>query len=73
MTQVEIDGAEWANPDNWYLGSLYFSRRDSRSFVPKRNCPEAGATINFARPAGTGLLLGIVIFIALLFELTRTK
>jgi uncharacterized membrane protein len=73
VTQVEIDDAEWASPDNWHLGSLYFSRRDSRAFVPKRNCPEAGATINFARPAGAGLLLGIVIFVALLFALARIK
>ena len=73
MTQVEIDDAQWVRPDNWYLGGLYFSRRDSRPFVPKRHCQDAGATINFARPTGVGFLVGILIFVVLLLVLTRTK
>ena len=68
MRQTEIDDAEWANPANWHAG-LYFSRRDSRSFVPKRGNPMLGATINFARPAGYGFLLGVVAFVILVFWL----
>jgi uncharacterized membrane protein len=63
MSQVEIDDAEWANPDNWGLDSLYFSRRDSRPFVPTRGCDELlGATVNFARPAGILMLCGFLGF-----------
>jgi len=69
MRQTEIDDAEWKNPANWHAG-FYFSRRDSRSFVPKRN-QTLGATINFARPAGYGLLLGVVGFVALIYWLNR--
>ena len=50
MRQTEIDDAELRNPANWRAG-FYFSRNDSRSFVPKRKS-KAGATISFARPAG---------------------
>jgi uncharacterized membrane protein len=68
MRQTELDDAEWENPDNWHAG-LYFSRRDSRSFVPKRN-PVLGATINFARPAGYVFLLCILAFVVLVAWLT---
>ena len=64
MRQTQVDDAEWHNPANWHVG-LYFSRRDSRSFVPKPN-PLLGATINFAKPAAYGVLVGIVAFIGLL-------
>ena len=60
MRQTEIDDAEWQNPKNWHAG-LYFSRRDSRSFVEKRT-PVYGATVNFARPAGYGFILGVLLF-----------
>jgi uncharacterized membrane protein len=69
MRQTEIDDVEWANPANWRAG-FYFSRRDSRSFVPKRNST-LGATINFARPAGYCYLLGLLGFVALIFWLNR--
>lgn len=72
MSQLDIDDAEWANPDNWYLDIFYFSRRDSRPFVPKRGCDEmAGATVNFARPAGWLLLVGIIAFVGLMYWVTR--
>ena len=69
-TDNERDEAEWRNPANWHGGplGLYFSRRDSRSFVPKRN-PVFGVTINFARPAGIiflACLLGFVVLMALI-------
>jgi uncharacterized membrane protein len=38
MTQEEIDIHEWKNPDNWSDGffKVYFSKKDSRVFVPSR-------------------------------------
>jgi hypothetical protein len=32
--QKEINQAEWNNPDNWSVG-FYFSKKDSRTWVPK--------------------------------------
>lgn len=68
MTQDEIDEAEWHNPANWRGGPLgvYFSRRDSRAFVPKRR-RAMGITINFAHRAGAVFLLGVVLFVVILF------
>ena len=48
-TQDEINQAEWGNSDNW--STLYFSKKDSRSWVPKRN-PQQGWTINFGDSSG---------------------
>lgn len=48
-TQDEINQAEWGNPDNW--STIYFSKKDSRTWVPKRN-PRQGRTINFGNPSG---------------------
>ncbi len=47
--QDEINQAEWENNHNW--SSIYFSKRDSRTYVPKRN-PRHGWTINFGSPNG---------------------
>ena len=33
--QDETNQAEWANPDNWT--TIYFSKKDSRTWVPKQN------------------------------------
>jgi uncharacterized membrane protein len=69
--RLAAEDAEWRNSANWHGGplGLYFSRRDSRPFVPKRS--GVGATINFARPAGVALLAGVLLFVALLAWLTR--
>ncbi len=40
---------EWDDSDNW--STIYFSKRDSRSTVPKKN-PKHGWTINFGHPKG---------------------
>lgn len=73
MSIAERDEAEWNNPANWHGGplNLYFSRRDSRPFVPKRGSQMAGATINFAHKAGVFMLLGILGFSVLMIVLTR--
>ena len=48
-TQDEINQSEWENPDNW--SSIYFSKKDSRTCVPKKN-PKHGWTINFGSSSG---------------------
>ena len=62
MRQDEINSSEWSNPDNWvrpiWLG-LYFSRKDSRAWVPKHP-PVLGWTVNFAQPRGAFLFFGII-------------
>jgi uncharacterized membrane protein len=75
--QEEIDAEEWANPANWrgWLG-WYRSRRDSRTWVPKRN-PGLGWTLNFARSAAWWSVLGLSIvplaFVLLLLLLRFTR
>ena len=48
-TQNEINQAEWESSDNW--SSIYFSKKDSRTCVPKRNSKH-GWTINFGSSSG---------------------
>jgi uncharacterized membrane protein len=61
MDQREIDEAEWKNPANWTGGmfSFYFSKRDSRTWVPK-SVPALGWTVNLGKPAGAAWLVGIM-------------
>jgi len=77
MTQDEINKAEWENPDNWTKGSkllcVYFSQKDSRTWVPKR-IPWMGSTINLGKVAGvawlTGFFVGLpIIFVIIMFLL----
>lgn len=63
MDQREIDEAEWKNPDNWSgpgLATFYFSKRDSRTWVPK-SIPSMGWTMNLGKPAGARWLVGFLI------------
>lgn len=63
MNQQEINQAEWHNPDNWggpKLISVYFSKRDHRTWVPKQ-IPWTGWTVNLARTAGVCWYFGIVL------------
>jgi len=48
--EEEINQREWEDPDNWT--TIYFSKKDKRSWVPKKN-PKHGVTINFGSPAGS--------------------
>ncbi|MEZ0106084.1 putative membrane protein [Catenulispora sp. EB89] len=43
----------------WKLGLLYYNHDDPSVFVPKRF--GVGWTINFARPAGTGMIVGLLL------------
>jgi len=42
-TQDELNQAEWENPDNWT--TIYFSKKDSRSWIPKKILNMAGQLI----------------------------
>lgn len=71
MNQQELNDAEWANPSNWSAG-LYFSKRDSRVWVPK-STPWMGWTLNLGTRAGAcgmiGLLIGLPLLMILLMSL----
>lgn len=61
MTQDEIDQAEWDDPSNWShpVFGVYFSKRDSRVWVPKRT-PSWGWTLNMGHPTGLWWLVGLL-------------
>jgi uncharacterized membrane protein len=59
MNQQEINTAEWNNPDNWSCG-IYFSKKDSRTWVPK-SIPWMGWTVNVGKRSGACWLLGLLI------------
>jgi uncharacterized membrane protein len=68
MNQHEINDAEWKNRDNWSspgLVSFYFSKKDSRTWVPK-SIPWMGWTLNLGKPAGTRWLLGFLVGLPIL-------
>ena len=71
MDQRQINQAEWENPQNWSGPKwlcAYFSKNDSRTWVPKRT-PGMGWTVNLGKTAGvlwlTGFLVGIPLLIIL--------
>ena len=70
-SRVQTEDAEWTNPRNWHGGfmNFYFSRRDTRAFVPKRGTEVGGATVNFARLPGVLFIVGILLFVALIYAL----
>ena len=70
-SKVQIEDAEWSNPENWHGGplNLYYSKRDARAFVPKRGTELGGATPNFACAAGVAFLVGIGLFVGLVYWL----
>jgi uncharacterized membrane protein len=72
MSQVEIDDAEWKKAENWRGGMIYFSRRDSRPFVPKRHA-DMGVTVNFAHRTGILFVAGVLAFAGLLIYLARSS
>jgi len=54
MNQNEINEKEWNDPENWSGGILgfYFSKKDTRTWVPKPDEQGFGWTVNTAKPAG---------------------
>ncbi|MFM1902144.1 MAG: hypothetical protein RLZZ440_44 [Planctomycetota bacterium] len=75
MSQAEINDAEWRNPDNW-SGGFYFSKRDTRTWVPKR-IPAMGWTLNIGTRAGAAwmvaLLVGLPIFMVIVMGLALRR
>jgi len=59
INQESINNEEWSNPENWGgpdWMAVYFSKKDSRTWVPKK-IPAMGWTINLAQASGvTGSL-----------------
>ena len=68
MAQTEDNQAEWQNPDNWsgpkWL-SAYFSKKDTRTWVPKQ-IPFMGWTINLGKTAGLLWLVLVLVGLPLL-------
>lgn len=69
--QESINQTEWDNPDNWSGPrwiSVYFSKKDSRTFVPKQ-IKQMGWTINLGKAEGVYWLLGlfVALFVLALF------
>ena len=72
MDHNEINRVEWQNPDNWSgpkWFSVYFSKKDTRTWVPKQ-IPSLGWTINLGKTAGVfwliAVLIGLPLFIVLI-------
>lgn len=61
-SQDQINETEWRNPANWRGNLFYFSRRDSRLWVPKQ-APELGDTLNLGQSLGLAIIIGIVLLI----------
>ncbi|MBT6501805.1 MAG: hypothetical protein HOK67_18115 [Deltaproteobacteria bacterium] len=60
MNQDEINESEWKKNENWGgpgWGEIYFSKKDSRIFVPKR-LKWLGMTVNLAHIPGVLLFWG---------------
>lgn len=67
MAQSKTNETEWRNPANWSgpkLLSVYFSKQDSRVWVPKQ-IPWTGWTVNLGRAAGAAWLIAIIIAVAI--------
>ena len=65
MSQTEINQNEWSSAENWngrLIPGLYFSRRDSRLWVPKR-VPYLGWTLNLAHPSVTWLITAFALLL----------
>ena len=66
MEQREINRVEWGNPENWggpVWMSVYFSKKDTRTWVPKQ-VPWMGFTLNLAHTAGVVWLVSIIVLVA---------
>lgn len=68
MSDAHLDNKdEWKNPANWsgpkWL-ALYFSKKDTRLWVPKKN-PMMGWTLNFGHDSAGMVLILFIMFIVL--------
>ncbi len=62
-SQTEINQSEWKDENNW--STIYFSKKDTRSWVPKKN-PAYGVTINFGSKIGSRWIYYLFLFYFLL-------
>lgn len=62
MTNDEMNQVEWEDPDNWSdpVFGIYFSKRDTRSWVPKR-VPSFGWTLNLGHRHAAWWLVGVML------------
>lgn len=61
LSQQDQNEQEWQNPDNWsgsVFFAVYFSKRDSRTWVSKQN-PLLGYTLNLGKVAAVYWLYGL--------------
>ncbi len=61
LTQHELNDQQWHDAANWSgpaFMALYFSKQDTRLWVPKR-VPALGWTINLGHPKSAAVMLGI--------------
>lgn len=68
MDQQEINKTEWAKAENWggpRWISVYFSKKDSRTWVPKQ-IPWMGWTLNLAKTSGVLMFLSVLLGLCLL-------
>ena len=79
MDQQEINRREWEDPRNWRGArwlAVYASRRDTRTWVPKR-VPAMGWTLNLGRKSGivwaAAIVVGIPVAIAVVALLMGTR
>jgi len=64
--QDQINKEEWNNPDNWSgpkLMEIYYSKKDSRTWVPKR--VPYGWCQNLGKKSGVAWMWGIMIALQL--------
>ena len=59
-TQHEVNQSEWENPENWT--TIYFSKKDSRSWVPKKIPITDGQLILAVLPVDDGFTSFILYF-----------
>jgi len=64
-TQDEINQTEWENPDNWT--TIYFSKKDSRPWVPKKIPGTDGQLTLVALPVHRGFTIFLFYFYFLEF------
>jgi uncharacterized membrane protein len=74
VDQEQINRTEWENPANWSdnIVGIYFSKSDSRVWVPKR-FPSFGWTLNLGNPAAAWWLVGLLAVPTLLSALASRR
>lgn len=66
----QINKSEWENQGNWTSPGVYFSKRDTRWIVPKRN-PLLGWTFNLGNKKGAwAMFISVLIPAFILFGIT---